>query len=332
MATGAGAGLHDPPRLRDPGPRRHGAPRSWRGSSASRIVFALMVVGLGRLARPAGAKRTGRAELDLDRYIARESPLHRADARLKFLLAVAFIVAVSLLPTGSFAALAIAWAALAVAVRAGRAGAAAAHARSSWFALPFVLAALPLVFTRRASRSATIDLGPLTLTISGQGLREFATIALKSWVSVQAALLLSFTTPFPDLVDGLRRLRLPADHGRDHQLHVPLPGGPDRRGDPAEPGPGRRSAVGRRPGRRVGRLAGPGRGRHGRLALPPLLRAQRADLRGDAGARLRRRVPDARRPGADAAGVVGAFARRPRRARPVRRSPASSGCRTGESP
>ena len=37
----------------------------------------------------------------------------------------------------------------------------------------------------------------------------FATIALKSWVSVQAALLLAFTTPFHDLVDALRQLRLP---------------------------------------------------------------------------------------------------------------------------
>ena len=50
----------------------------------------------------------------------------------------------------------------------------------------------------------------------------FTTIALKSWISVQAALLLAFTTPFHDLVDGLRQLRLPRDHGRDHQLHVPL--------------------------------------------------------------------------------------------------------------
>jgi cobalt/nickel transport system permease protein len=37
----------------------------------------------------------------------------------------------------------------------------------------------------------------------------FTTIALKSWISVQAALLLSFTTPFHDLIDGLRELRLP---------------------------------------------------------------------------------------------------------------------------
>ncbi len=52
-------------------------------------------------------------------------------------------------------------------------------------------------------------IGPWELTVSGQGLREFATIALKSWLSVQVALLLTFTTPFHDLVDALRRLRLP---------------------------------------------------------------------------------------------------------------------------
>jgi cobalt/nickel transport system permease protein len=72
-----------------------------------------------------------------------------------------------------------------------------------------MLAALPLVFTRPGDPLATIDLGPLTLTISGQGLREFTTIALKSWISVQIALLLTLTTPFHDLVDGLRELRLP---------------------------------------------------------------------------------------------------------------------------
>jgi cobalt/nickel transport system permease protein len=81
--------------------------------------------------------------------------------------------------------------------------------RGALFALPFLLAALPLVFTRPGDPLATIDLGPLTLTISGQGLREFTTIALKSWISVQVALLLTFTTPFHDLVDGLRELHLP---------------------------------------------------------------------------------------------------------------------------
>lgn len=82
-------------------------------------------------------------------------------------------------------------------------------ARGALVAAPFLLAALPLVFTRPGDPLGQVPLGPLTLTISGEGLRMFATIALKSWVSVQAALLLTMTTPFHDLVDGLRLLRLP---------------------------------------------------------------------------------------------------------------------------
>ena len=121
---------------------------------------------------------------------------------------MAFIVAVSLLPIGAYPALLVAWLAI-VGL------AASAHlgplrpARHAFFALPFMLAALPLVFTRPGDPLATVDIGPLTLTISGEGLAQFTTIALKSWVSVQAALLLSYTTPFHDLVDGLRELRLP---------------------------------------------------------------------------------------------------------------------------
>lgn len=49
----------------------------------------------------------------------------------------------------------------------------------------------------------------MRLTVSGEGLRIFTTIALKSWLSVQAALLLTFSTPFHDLLDALRELRLP---------------------------------------------------------------------------------------------------------------------------
>lgn len=81
--------------------------------------------------------------------------------------------------------------------------------RGAFFALPFMLAALPLVFTRPGDILATYTVGPLAISVSGQGSVEFLTIALKSWVSVQVALLLTFTTPFHDLVDGLRRMRLP---------------------------------------------------------------------------------------------------------------------------
>ena len=123
-------------------------------------------------------------------------------------MTVGFIVSVSLLPVGAYLALAIAWAvviALSVIAHLGP----FRPARRAFLAAPFLLAALPLVFTRTGEPLGSFVVGPLTLTVSGEGLRQFTTIALKSWISVQAALLLAFTTPFHELIDGLRQLRLP---------------------------------------------------------------------------------------------------------------------------
>jgi cobalt/nickel transport system permease protein len=146
--------------------------------------------------------------LDLDRYVPRESAVHGADARVKFVATVLLVVAVSLLPVGAYVALGIAWLVVIGVSVAAHLGPFRA-ARRAFLAAPFMLAAMPLVFTRPGDPLGSVALGPLTLTISGVGLREFTTIALKSWISVQAALLLAFTTPFHELVDGLRQLRLP---------------------------------------------------------------------------------------------------------------------------
>ena len=117
-------------------------------------------------------------------------------------------MAISLLPIGAYLALGLAWlvvVGLSVLARLGP----FRPARRAFLAAPFLLAALPLVFTRPENPLGSLALGPVVLTVSGEGLRMFTTIALKSWISVQAALLLAFTTPFHDLVDGLRQLRLP---------------------------------------------------------------------------------------------------------------------------
>lgn len=118
------------------------------------------------------------------------------------------MLTITLLPIGSYPALGLAWLALIGLSSLARLGP-LRLSRSAFIAAPFLLAAFPLVFIRPEDPLGSIALGPLTLTISGEGLRLFSTIALKSWLSVQAALLLTYTTPFHDLVDGLRQLRLP---------------------------------------------------------------------------------------------------------------------------
>jgi cobalt/nickel transport system permease protein len=109
---------------------------------------------------------------------------------------------------GAFLALGVAFAALMIA-------SASAHlgpfrlARGAFIALPFLVAALPLIFLREGDPLATWRIGPVELTVSSEGLRAFGTIAAKSWLSVQAALLLTYTTPFHELIDALRKLRVP---------------------------------------------------------------------------------------------------------------------------
>jgi cobalt/nickel transport system permease protein len=127
---------------------------------------------------------------------------------VKFVLAVAAILTISLLPIGSALAFVIVWLVL-VACSATAGLGPFRLSRSAVIALPFTLAAFPLVFTLPEQVLGTVALGPLDLTISAEGLRRFLTIAVGSWLSVQVALLLAFTTPFHDLIDALRELRLP---------------------------------------------------------------------------------------------------------------------------
>ncbi|MHB8892775.1 MAG: cobalt ECF transporter T component CbiQ [Candidatus Limnocylindrales bacterium] len=115
---------------------------------------------------------------------------------------------VSLLPMGSALAMLVIWLVL-VACSATAGLGPFRLSRGAVVALPFTLAAFPLIFTIQEQVIATVALGPLDLTISAEGLRRFLTITAGSWLSVQVALLLAFTTPFHDLVDALRELRLP---------------------------------------------------------------------------------------------------------------------------
>lgn len=81
--------------------------------------------------------------------------------------------------------------------------------RRSWIALPFVLSAITLIFTVPGQTIAQLPFGNSALTISDQGLVRFISIVLRSWLSVQMAILLSASTAFPDLLNGLRSLGLP---------------------------------------------------------------------------------------------------------------------------
>jgi len=72
-----------------------------------------------------------------------------------------------------------------------------------------VLAALPIIFTAPGPTLFEIPIGQWTLSVSIPGLERFLSIAIKSWISVQAAIVLAASTSSPDLLVAMRAIRIP---------------------------------------------------------------------------------------------------------------------------
>lgn len=144
----------------------------------------------------------------LDPYHRGGSPLHRADPRVKFVLTLAFILAVSATPMGTWPVYVLLLALVVAASVASELGVTFTM-RRGLVALPFALAAFPLLLTVKGPSLLDMPLGPWTLTVTTTGAGRFTSIVLKSWISVQAAILMVATTPFPDLLAAMRAVRIP---------------------------------------------------------------------------------------------------------------------------
>ncbi len=118
----------------------------------------------------------------LDPYRHRASPLHRLDPRVKFILALAFILVVALTPIGAWPVYILLFAIVLSIEILSDLGVAYVLKRAV-LALPFVLAALPVIFTTQGAPLLEIPVGSWTLVITQEGLARFISIALKSWIS-----------------------------------------------------------------------------------------------------------------------------------------------------
>jgi cobalt/nickel transport system permease protein len=141
----------------------------------------------------------------LDPYHVRPSLVHRLDARIKLLLVVAFILTSALTPVAAWPVYVLLLTLVLSAELLTDLGI-PFFLKRAFFAVPFVLAALPVLFTRQGQVLLHLPLG-LNLTLPGLNL--FLSISFKSWISVQAAILLATTTSFPDILLAMRGLRLP---------------------------------------------------------------------------------------------------------------------------
>lgn len=144
----------------------------------------------------------------LDPYQPRQSPVHGLDGRVKLVLAVAFILTTSLAPMGAWAVYILLLAFLLSAELLSEVPLRYFLTRAI-LALPFVLAALPLPFSVPGTPLAEVSIGKVDLSITTEGLARLISIALKSWISVQIAILLTVSTPFPELLQAMRALRIP---------------------------------------------------------------------------------------------------------------------------
>ncbi|KAF0106426.1 MAG: cobalt/nickel transport system permease protein [Anaerolineaceae bacterium] len=144
----------------------------------------------------------------LDPYQHRASPVHALDARVKFVLTLAFILTASLTPVAAWPVYILLLAViLSVEILSGL-GVGYVLKRSA-LALSFVLAALPVIFTIQGQTLFTLPIGAWTLTASVEGLERFVSVALKSWLSVQAAIVLAASTRFPELLQAMRAVGIP---------------------------------------------------------------------------------------------------------------------------
>lgn len=144
----------------------------------------------------------------LNPYQDGASILHRMDARVKLPLALIFILAVSLTPASAWPALAVLLGVVLAAALLSGLGIAYVWQRAL-LALPFILAAAPLLFTAPGPFLVLGGGDGLRLLISLPGLERFLGIAARSWLSLQAAVILTATTPFSQLLLALRFLGVP---------------------------------------------------------------------------------------------------------------------------
>jgi cobalt/nickel transport system permease protein len=143
-----------------------------------------------------------------DRYLHRDSLIHGLDPRLKLVATLGFILSNIFLKDGAWAAFAASGLILLGANLMAGLGPWYTLKRS-FIALPFALAAFTTLFALPGQPLWSGRFLFWDLAVSQAGLLRFSSILVRSWLSVQMAILLVSVTRFPDLLHALRHLRLP---------------------------------------------------------------------------------------------------------------------------
>jgi cobalt/nickel transport system permease protein len=143
-----------------------------------------------------------------DRYHHGHSLIHDLDPRIKVLVTVAYIVSNALLPDGAWIAFLFAFAFLLLANALSGLGLGFTF-RRSFIVFPFALIAITVLFSIPGSPVFQFKLWMWNFVITDAGLLRFVSIVIRSWLSVQMAILLVSATEFPKIIHALNHLRVP---------------------------------------------------------------------------------------------------------------------------
>ena len=135
--------------------------------------------------------------------------LSDVNAKVKIVLAFAFILSLSLMPNGSWPAYVLAYSLLLSIVVVYKLDYRQLFKKTA-VSVFFSLAALPLVFTGAPPKQDLLTFNTITISISSPGTVRFISIVIKAWLSFQAAVILTSTTPTVKLMQGFRDIKVPA--------------------------------------------------------------------------------------------------------------------------
>src|SRR5512146_2922754 len=131
-----------------------------------------------------------------DRYHDTDSFVHRLDPRIKVVVTVVFILSNALLPDGAWIAFGLSWLSLLLANWFSNLGISFTF-RRSLVALPFALIAITVLFSMPGKPLSSFHFLLWDFTVTALGFLRFVSILIRSWLSVQMAILLVATARFP---------------------------------------------------------------------------------------------------------------------------------------
>lgn len=136
------------------------------------------------------------------------SKFHQFNPLVKLVFTIVFIVFVNLTPTKAWGAYALFFLYLFAIFYTARLKF-SIMAKRTLISLPFILAAIPLIFAEN-SPYEVISIFGSEINISMEGLQKFLSITIKSILSILAALLLVSTSRPSEIFFALERLRIPS--------------------------------------------------------------------------------------------------------------------------